>query len=75
MVKDIVTLKDVRLAWDAFNDLPKPQHGMALHFFTAREAAWLSYTKLRDQLLYQLGTLRLPVAESVWHYGDGLKKH
>lgn len=74
-MKDIVSVKDVRIAWREFNDLPKPQIGSPARYYEARETAWLAYTKIRDRYLYQIGTLRLPQTDVVWHYGDGLKKH
>lgn len=74
-MRELVTAKDVRIAWNAWNDLPKPETSSSPQTFNDREAAWVWYVKARDQLLYQLGTLRAPIETGIWHYGDGLKKH
>ena len=73
MIK-IPSLKEVTIAWNHFNDLPKPQsgdyggymaNGKSLH--KERELAWRNYTKVRDAYMYGKGAISLGEYNMIWH--------
>ena len=76
---EIPTLKDVREAWNEFNNLPVPSAGIACapgvpgfagspeHEYAARDAAWLTYTKVRDHYLYSIKRISLTELNSKWY--------
>ncbi len=68
-----VTLKEVRDAWNEFNDLPKPWcgrdgiGGAPLYFYNARNAAWANYTKIRDHYMYHKKAITLTELNMKWY--------
>lgn len=49
------TIKEIQMAWKAFNDLPTPQTSSMKQDYMARDAAWRVYTGLRDRYLDCIG--------------------
>lgn len=71
---EVPTVKDVRLAWKAFNDLPMylkkdmyRESASAVSTFKNREMAWLNYSKVRDHYLYSVGAISLTELNRKWY--------
>jgi len=53
------TLKEVRLAWLAFQQLGQPQSGSPGSHYRARDQAWREYCRIRDHFMYDMKALNL----------------
>lgn len=61
------TVKDVKLAWIAFDRIGQPPVGAPLQMFRARQQAWKFYCNVRDHYLYATQQISLNELNQIWY--------